>query len=314
MKEREKRRGYRIMIYAVIVIAAVFIAVCVLLASYVTNGHRQTFEETMRWQSERYDTSFYEKSEKTDYTVEADGGYLLHVQLLKAPVESSRYVIITHGITDNRIGSLKYARFYLDMGYNCVIYDLRGHGENDKTYTTYGDKEGRDLAKLIEDTRERYPDLTVLGIHGESLGAATTVMVLKYSPEVDFAVADCGYSDIENVLRKGVKDLKLPGFLIDMQNIGLKLRYGCSFNDMRPIDSLAGSTVPVMFIHGDEDKLIPPSNSQDMYDAAGGYREIHFIKGAAHAVSAIVAPEEYQQLLEAFTKEALSGKTGGQQS
>ena len=287
-------------------IAVLFIAACIFLASYVVNGKRQTFEEALKWQSERYDTSFYNEAEKQNYTVQGDEGYLLHVQLLKAPQKSSRYVIITHGFTDNRMGALKYARFYRELGFNCVIYDIRGHGENERTFTTYGKKEGKDLALLIEDTRKRYPDLTVLGLQGESLGAASTIMSLKYNPQVDFAVADCGFSDIENVLRNGIKNLKMPGFLADMQNLGLMMRYGCSFKDMRPIEALADSEVPVMFIHGADDTLIAPKNSQDMYDAAKGYREIHLIPGAEHALSAIVAPEQYLKYISGFLEKVLN--------
>ena len=291
--------------YVIAGTAVLFVLLCIAMASFAVSGRRQTFEESMKWQSERYDTSFYGDSEKEEYTVEGDEGYLLHVQLLKAPSGSGRYVIITHGITDNRAGALKYARFYRDLGYNCIIYDLRGHGENERTYTTYGKKEGKDLALLIGDTRKRYSDLTVLGIHGESLGAATTVMSLRYHPSVAFAVADCGYSDIENVLRNILKRMKLPGYLAVMQDLGLRIRYGCSFRDMRPVDALADSDVPIMFIHGEDDSLIPAGNSQTMYDAAKGYKEIHIIPGAEHAVSAIVAPELYDQYLRSFLDRVL---------
>ena len=291
--------------YVIAGILALFIASCIFLASYVVNGKRQTFEEALNWQSERYDTSFYDEAEKEDYTVQGDEGYLLHVQLLKAPEESSRYMIITHGFTDNRMGALKYARFYRELGFNCVIYDIRGHGENEKTFTTYGKKEGKDLALLIEDTRKRYTDLTALGLQGESLGAASTIMSLRYHPQVDFAVADCGFSDIENVLRNGIKNLGMPGFLADMQNLGLMMRYGCSFKDMRPIEALADSSVPVMFIHGEDDTLIDPKNSQDMFNAAKGYREIHLIPGAEHALSAIVAPEQYLGYIRSFLEKVL---------
>ena len=291
--------------YVIAGILALFIASCIFLASYVVNGKRQTFEEALNWQSERYDTSFYDEAEKEDYTVQGDEGYLLHVQLLKAPEESSRYMIITHGFTDNRMGALKYARFYRELGFNCVIYDIRGHGENEKTFTTYGKKEGKDLALLIEDTRKRYTDLTALGLQGESLGAASTIMSLRYHPQVDFAVADCGFSDIENVLRNGIKNMKLPGFLADMQNLGLMMKYGCSFKDMRPIEALADSSVPVMFIHGEDDTLIDPKNSQDMFNAAKGCKEIHLIPGAEHALSAIVAPEQYLGYIRSFLEKVL---------
>ena len=306
--DHKKRKVISRMWWFLAAAAALFLAGCVFLAAFITGGKRQTFDEAMEWQSSKYDTSFYGETEKSDYTVSGDGGYILHVQLLKAPEDAGRYVIITHGYTDNRIGSLKYAQFYLRLGYSCIIYDLRGHGENAKTPTTYALRESKDLALLIEDTRERYPDIKVLGLHGESLGAATTVMVLKYSPQVDFAVADCGFSDIENVLRSALKSAKIPGVLVDMQNIGLKLRYGCSFSDMRPIDALkeSDSGIPMLFIHGADDELIPVSNSKDMYEAAKGYKEIHIIEGAKHAVSAIVAPEEYMDILKRFLEEAVS--------
>ena len=84
----------------------------------------------------------------------------------------------------------------MDLGYNCIIYDLRGHGENAPTFTTYGTRESKDLKCLIDDTKERYADLSELVLHGESLGAATTITVLGEKPEVDYVVADCGFSDM----------------------------------------------------------------------------------------------------------------------
>ncbi|MBR5071297.1 MAG: alpha/beta hydrolase, partial [Oscillospiraceae bacterium] len=75
---------------------------------------------------------------------------------------------------------------------------------------------------------------------------------------------------------------------------------------MRPIEALADSEVPVMFIHGADDTLIASKNSQDMYDAAKGYREIHLIPGAEHALSAIVAPEQYLEYISGFLEKALN--------
>ena len=50
---------------------------------------------------------------------------------------------------------------------------MRGYGENEPTFCTYGLLEGKDLAELVKDTRKRYPEISELGLHGESLGAAT---------------------------------------------------------------------------------------------------------------------------------------------
>ena len=206
-------------IIAVVILALVVAAAFFLGGFSVSSGPRQTLDEARAWQQERYDTSFYDTCDGGEYTVEGADGYILHAKLLKSPVPSDRYVIISHGYTDNRMGALKYARIYLGLGFNCVIYDLRGHGLNAPAATTYGILESRDLVRVIEDTRERYPGITQLGLQGESLGAATTVAVLAYGPEVDFAVADCGFSDIEGVLRAGYRNAGVPVFLVDLADL-----------------------------------------------------------------------------------------------
>lgn len=296
-----------ILIVAVVLIIA-FLCLAFYMASYVMTGERQTLKEAFVWQSEHYDTSFYNETEKSDYTVKAEDGYILHARLLKNSEKTGKYVIISHGYTDNRMGALKYARMYLDMGFNCIIYDLRGHGENEATFTTYGIREGKDIYSIVKDARKRYSDIEVLGLQGESLGAASTITSLKYNPQVDFVVADCGFSDIDNVLRLGYKNANVPTVLIDIADIGAKLRYRYSIKDMRPIDSLKDNEVPILFIHGADDDLIPPENSQNMYNAAKCRKEIHIVKNAGHAQSIFVNEEEYRKTVKEFLDSVLSGK------
>ena len=265
------------------------------MPSLVMNAKKQTYEEAFQWQTEHYDTSFYEGLEKTDYTVNSYDGYVLHAEFLKNPEPSTEYIIITHGYTDNMMGALKYATLYLDLGFNCVIYDLRGHGKNEPTFTTYGIREADDLMCVINDTRERYTDITTLGLAGESLGSGTTIACLKYKPDVDFAIADCGFSDIENVLKAGSPDI-----LIDIADIGARIRYHYSLKDMRPIDALDDNEIPILFIHGAEDSLISPKNSEDMAARTKGKSEFHTIPGAEHAVAIITDPVMYRSYVESF--------------
>ena len=293
------------MIIALIVICilvGIFISFAFWLPSFIMTGKRQTLDEAFAWQTDHYDTAFYEGLDKSDYIVTGLEEYELHVELLKNPYPSSKYVIISHGYTDNRMGSLKYVQIYLDLGFNCIIYDLRGHGENESTFTTYGIKESQDLKYLIDDTRSRYDDMTVLGLHGESLGSATTITSLKYKPDVDFVVADCGFSDIENVLKEGYRNAHVPTCLVDVADFSGKLRYGYSIKEMRPIDALDENEIPILFIHGAEDTFILPKNSEDMAEMTKGYKELYTIPGAGHAESVLKAPAEYKEHVTAYLK------------
>ncbi len=288
---------------ALAVVAVLAVLVCVvslLLAHFVMNGKRPTLQEAWEWQSDRYDTSFYEGLEKNDYLVSGYEGYQLHTELLKNPQPTDRYVILTHGNTDNHIGCLKYVPMYLDLGYNCIVYDMRGHGEDEPTHTTYGIIEGKDLVELIKDTRTRYPNISQLGLHGESLGGSTTIEALALRPEVDFAVSDCAFTDVRSVLRQKLKTMHLPEFLVDFANVGIRVLYGYSIDDMRPIDRLDGNTVPILFVQGDADNTVPPQSARELYDRAAGMRELHYVAGADHAESVLVAPEEYRATVSAF--------------
>lgn len=305
-RARRLKRRTRLLIAAAVIVLIVPLIIMIGLPAYIMTGKRQTLDEARKWQEEHYDVSFYDGLEKHDYTVKSYDGYTLHAQLLKNPVPTDKYIIISHGYTDNRFGAVKYVQMYLDLGFNCIIYDLRGHGENESTFTTYSIREGQDIAELVKDTRERYNNISVLGLHGESLGAASTVASLKYSPNVDFAVADCGFSDIENVLKGGFKAAKLPSFLFELADVGAGFRYGYHLSDMRPIDSLDDNKVPLLFIHGEDDALISPQNSKDMAKRTAGVSEVHIIKGAAHAESILVSPEEYKGCVKAFLDKVLA--------
>ena len=299
------RKMIKILIVIICILAACFIAFSLWLPSFVMTGKRQTISEAWEWQSSHYDTSFYNDLKKTDYIISGYEGYELHAQLLVNPEHTDKYIIISHGYTDNHIGSLKYVSMYLELGFNCVLYDLRGHGENAKDFTTYGIREALDLKAVIEDTRTRYGSISQLGIHGESLGAATSVTVLKYKPEVDFVVADCGFSDIENVLRKAYTDNHVPSFFVDVANVTGKMLYHYSLLEMRPIESLEGNQIPILFIHGSDDTFILPKNSRDMSERTPGYSEVHLIEGAGHAASILTAPDDYIK----YVRDFLNGHT-----
>ena len=295
-----KKRKWKIAVIIGSILLLISFGILYGLPAYVMRGKRQTLEEAFAWQSDHYDTSFYEKLEKKDYTVTSEDGYTIHAELLVNPEPTAKYVILSHGHTDNRMGALKYVPIYLRQGYNCIIYDLRGHGENEPYITTYGLLEGMDLNVLIKDTRKRYPELTKLGLHGESLGAATTITCLKYKPQVDFAVSDCAFADIENVLRGIAKNAKIPSFMVDIADIGARMRYGCSLKKMRPIDSLAENTVPILFIHGEDDTFISPENTKRMAEATKGEHRVVMIPCAGHAESVLTAPERYEAAVRSF--------------
>jgi fermentation-respiration switch protein FrsA (DUF1100 family) len=76
---------------------------------------------------------------------------------------------------------------------------------------------------------------------------------------------------------------------------------GFSFDDLEPVVSVKNSRVPMLFIHGAEDKLVPPYMVQDIYEACGSeYKDILVVESADHAQSYKVDKEQFEAKLDAL--------------
>ena len=58
--------------------------------------------------------------------------------------------------------------------------------------------------------------------------------------------------------------------------------------------------IPVLFIHGTKDALIPPEMSRRLYEKASSPKQLKFIKGGGHNDSAAVGGGEYLRSIRQF--------------
>lgn len=238
---------------------------------------------------------------ENEHTVTTFDGQELYVGFVPGNPDNKHYVILSHGYTSSRYGVYKYAVLYRKFGYNCVIYDNRGHGANKPAVTTFGWRESRDLMTVVEDTYARYGSDIRIGFHGESMGAGLQLMALQYAPKVDFIFNDCGYADILSVLRwKCQQIFHMPGWLADVASVFARLFCGCSFHQIRPIDQLKENEVPICFIHGDVDDFIHIWHSEKMHEANKGYSELHVYPGGKHAASIDTDVDRYLRMMMEF--------------
>lgn len=246
---------------------------------------------------------------ENEHTIETYDGHKIWVGFVPGNPENKHYVVLSHGYTSTRYGIYKYAVLWRKLGYNCVIYDNRGHGVNEPTAITFGVRESRDLISVIEDTYERYGRDIHLGIHGESMGAGLQLMALSHNPKIDFIVNDCGYSELLPVLRYKVSQgFHLPGWLADLAVPYCKLLYGYGFDEVRPIDRLLENEIPICFVHGTGDTFTAHWHSEKMYEANKGYKELHLFEGIDHAECIVSDPDRYLAMMKAFVEKVYLNK------
>lgn len=272
------------------------------LARSIVRPKTYSLEEERKWLIERSLWGDYDQIPRTNYTVAGKDGYILHCEFAETNPGSRKYVILTHGYTSNRYGNIKYLGIYKNLGYNCILYDCRDHGENEPTPCSIGNLEAQDLLHVIEDTYERYGEDIELGLHGESMGSAASLCVLKYHPKACFVVADCGFTSLYDLMGTLYRSRNL-GFLLDPVNLMMGKRYHFTMKETCPRDALKGNEVPLCLIHGAADTLIPPENSDELAAATAGYKEVHKVEGADHACSRHVLGEEaYTEIVGAFLR------------
>lgn len=268
-----------------------------------------TFDEAREWQMkyENWDFTDYDQVWKRE-PFELDGvqGKLRGEVIYNSDAQQGarkKVVVICHGHTWNRLNSLKYANIFYAKGYNVVIYDHAYFGLSDGTHTTVGDKERHDLNTVLDYTRKIFGEQVILGLHGESMGAATVLLELGLRNDIDFVIADCPFSKTMSYYRELCTHLThLPGFpIVDMANAMAKRKFGYDFNKVNPIEAVSKSITPICFIHGTSDRFIAPHHSQDMFNTSPtALSELHLFDGAGHARSYSTDKAKYIAVVSAF--------------
>lgn len=268
------------------------------LTAYVAKPVYHTVADTAQYMKEQGFWRDYDAMKKEDWRISSYDGYILHATFIPAAEPGDRYVIISHGYTSNRMGSLKYMHLFHELGYNCLIYDNRSHGDNRRGICTMGKRESSDLLALIRYVYQRFGNDIYLGLHGESMGAALQILALREKPKLQFIVNDCGFARLMDVITHNAgKMLHLPKWICYPANVASLCYFGFSYTELNPVDALKENRVPICFMHGAEDDFIPFSHSEQMHAAAQGYSELHLFPGAEHALSIDSDEKRYAQIV-----------------
>lgn len=216
---------------------------------------------------------------------------------------SNKLIIFVHGYTANHYIGFQFLDLYIEEGFNVLLVDERGHGESEGKFATYGINEREDIKLWINFMRSKLSDLEVIGLHGQSMGAATALMYVGKFNDVDFIIADCPYSEGEELLKYQFKEIgKLPPTPVYMAvNKIIKSRCGFSMEDVSPISDIRECSTPILFIHGKSDHTIPYSMSQEMYKIRKNKMDrILLVDDADHVMSYAKGKSDYNKILKEY--------------
>ncbi|MBO4635331.1 MAG: alpha/beta fold hydrolase [Bacteroidales bacterium] len=124
-------------------------------------------------------------------------GLQLQARLI-APEKPKAVVVLVHGMAEHKERYYPFMTWLSEMGYACLITDLRGHGATVTTPDDLGHFGKNALQALVEDTcsvlryaHQLYPGLKVF-LFGHSMGSMVVRATLKRQPELLDGLIVCG--------------------------------------------------------------------------------------------------------------------------
>ncbi len=293
-----------------IVLIIVFLA-CLLTGLYflqtATRPKVKTYESTFQFEvkENNVDIEAFSKLDKIEMFFKGHKNHSIHGFLI--PRNREKLVVISHGYTLSLAGSIKYADMFLKNDYSVFLYDHRNHGLSGGDFTSFGYYEKEDLNIIIKNLKQRGSKSMKIGLLGESLGAATVLQFVAENDNVDFAIADCPYSDLKELFLYRMKyDYGFGSkFIINIASVLSLFIQGWSFKHASLKGKLAKVQTPILFIHGEKDMYIPKRMSEEMYMEKNINKWLYIVPGARHAQSLKENPEMYETQVNRFLKEIL---------
>lgn len=201
------------------------------------------------------------------------------------------------------------ANLCLELGYNVLLVEARGHGMSEGHTVSFGVNERYDCLAWCRWAAERFraPILLV----GISMGAATVLLAsaLDLPKNVRGIIADCPYTSPPAIIRRTVARQHYPAPLImPLVRLGARLFGGFSLSaSANAAEAVRSAKVPILLLHGEDDDFVPCDMSREIAAARPELVELHTFPGAWHGASYLVNTERYTRLVREFCERVLSG-------
>jgi len=158
-------------------------------------------------------------------------------------------------------------------GTGWLLIDYRGYGASEgaspSEKTVYEDAEG-----AWDYLRSRGIDPANVFIYGHSLGAAIAIELALHHPEAGGLIAESGFTSIADMAKLRPQYALLPTRLLNQQ-----------FDSIGKVSALQ---LPVLYIHGTADEVVPYRMGEELFRASGGRKRLVAVGGALHDNNAAV--------------------------
>ena len=235
-----------------------------------------------------------------DASATASDGAQLQAWYARPAKSNGNAVILIHSIGDNRQGMMGFAELFLSQGYAVLVPDSRAQGNSGGGFPTYGVEESKDVRYWFDWLETRQHPHCTFGM-GESMGAAIVLQAVKTTPFCA-VVAESPFASFRQIsyIRVGqiFRSSEWPGQYalrpsVELAFVYARLTRGVKLTTASPEQSVVGSRVPILLIHGLADNNIPPHQSEIIRDHNPADITLWEVPDAGHCGAVSVGAEEF---------------------
>jgi uncharacterized protein len=225
--------------------------------------------------------------------IRAADGTELFAWFMPARGRARATVLYLHGNGENISTQFANVAWLPARGFNVLALDYRGYGGSQGTPSFAGVQLDIDAAMHALVARADVDAQRII-VFGQSLGAALAVHYVAHSAHrasLRAVVLDSPFSDYRLIARE-----KLAGFFLTWPFQWLPQM--TVPNDYSPAASIeALSPIPVLFIHGEHDAVVPLHHSRRLYERAGQPKEFWVVPESGH-IQAVRSRDMRKRLAE----------------
>ncbi len=273
---------------------------------------------------------FAQEGDNSPNTIERHGILVRHPQ-------AQATVLVCHGFMCDKFDVGFLRQLFPKKQYNIMTFDFRAHGEAiDGQLCTLGYHEAYDVIAAAHFLRN-HPALVgkPVFLYGFSMGAAAAIEAQARDRSLfDAMVLDCPFDSTENIIKRGLDNLKISLFGYEFNIPGKTWLQQYAFHPyvqslvktvlkaiaqldsksidtlicpVCPADSIKKVTVPCFFIHCRNDEKIPLEAGKLVYENAPCQKSLWITNGRRHFDSLFYNPEVYVDHVTSFYKQVMNG-------
>lgn len=205
--------------------------------------------------------------------------------------DADRVLLYLHGNAQNIGGNLENAYRYQQMGFSVLLFDYRGYGLSDGPFPSESQVYEDAAAAWAYLTQTKQIPATSIWLFGHSLGGAVAIDLAQKHPDIAGLIIESSFSSMGETIKSTGQYNMVPVDLLLTQQF-------------KSVEKVPHLTMPVLYIHGLEDSLVPADMSQVLYDASPEPKSLWFVPDADHDNVGSIAGVQYFEMVKSFIEQS----------